>query len=152
MGDILKLLKEPCQERDVREALMNSHALSADVNAAMDPDFKEVHEKMNAAKLGHGVCMTKFTGSRGKSGSSDAGAELVGMVRRLFNKNKVVWQTGELGKIDQGGGGTLAKFLAEKGIQILDCGPGLLSMHAPMEISSKADLFMTFKGFRCFYE
>ncbi len=152
VSNLLYLHKEPSQERAVRETFIRSRALSADVNAAMDPDFKEVHEKMNAAKLGHGVCITKFTGARGKSGSSDANAEFVGMVRQLFNKNKVVWQTGELGKIDQGGGGTLAKFLAEKGIQILDCGPGLLSMHAPMEISSKADLFMTIKGFQCFYE
>ena len=151
VSDLVRLTRGAVDEQTVRRALINTRALSGDVNAAMDPDFKEVHEQMNAAKIGHGVCMTKFTGARGKSGSSDASAEFVGEIRTLFDKNNIVWQTGELGKIDQGGGGTLAKFLAQRGMEILDCGPAVLSMHAPFEISSKADIYMTFKGFHAFY-
>jgi len=151
ISDLLLLTMGSFDDRTLRKTMINTWALSADVNAAMDPDFKEVHEKMNAAKIGHGICMTKFTGSRGKSGSSDASAEFVGQVRNLFDKNKIVWQTGELGKIDQGGGGTIAKFLAEKGMEILDCGPAILSMHSPFEISSKSDIYMTFRGYHAFY-
>ena len=138
-------------ERFLKKIMLNSSALSADVNAAIDPDFKDVHEKMNAARIGHGICITKFTGSRGKSGSSDASAEFVGRIRKLFNDNHVVWQTGELGKTDQGGGGTIAKFLAEYGMDVVDCGPAVLSMHSPFEIASKADVYMTFKGYKNFY-
>ncbi len=138
-------------ERLLKKIMLNSSALSADVNAAIDPDFKDVHEKMNAARIGHGICITKFTGSRGKSGSSDASAEFVGRIRKLFNENHVVWQTGELGKTDQGGGGTIAKFLAEYGMDVVDCGPAVLSMHSPFEIAGKADVYMTFKGYKNFY-
>jgi len=138
-------------ERRLRKTIINSKALSADVNAAIDPDFKDVYEKMNAAILGHGICITKFTGSRGKSGSSDASAEFLGKIRKIFNNSHVVWQTGELGKIDQGGGGTIAKFFAKLGMDIVDCGPAVLSMHSPFEISSKADVYMTFKGYHSFY-
>jgi aspartyl aminopeptidase len=152
VSDLFYLQQGTHDERQLRKILHNAKALSADVNAAMDPDFKEVHESMNAARLGHGVCITKFTGARGKAGSSDAGAEFVGLVRRCFNENKVVWQTGELGKIDEGGGGTIAKFLAHTGMDVLDCGPALLSMHAPFEISSKADFFMTFRAYKSFFE
>ena len=152
VSDLFYLRNKRHDERRLRKVLQNAKALSADVNAAMDPDFKEVHETMNAARLGHGVCITKFTGARGKSGSSDAGAEFVGLVRRCFNENKVVWQTGELGKIDEGGGGTIAKFLARTGMDVLDCGPALLSMHAPFEISSKSDFFMTFLAYKSFFE
>ena len=151
ISDLILLTTGKVDSQTLRRAIINTSALSGDVNAAMDPDFKEVHEKMNAAKIGHGVCITKFTGARGKSGSSDASAEFVGKIKTLFDKNNIVWQTGELGKIDQGGGGTLAKFLAMKGMDILDCGPAVLSMHSPFEISSKADLYMTYKGFHAFY-
>lgn len=151
ISDLIRLTTGTVNEQTVRRAVINTRALSGDVNAAMDPDFKEVHERMNAAKIGHGVCMTKFTGSRGKSGSSDASAEFVGEIRALFDKNNIVWQTGELGKIDQGGGGTLAKFLAQRGMEILDCGPAVLSMHSPFEIASKADIYMTFKGYHAFF-
>jgi len=151
ISDLLQLTcKEPCH-KNLRTVIINSQALSADVNAAMDPNFKDVHEKTNAAKLGHGVCITKFTGARGKSGSSDASAEFTGLVRKLFNDNKVVWQTGELGKIDEGGGGTIAKYLANLGMDIIDCGPSVLSMHSPFEVSSKTDVYMTFKAFKTFY-
>lgn len=149
--DLLFINKEDTDYRTLRKALVQSQCLSADVNAAMDPNFKEVHEKLNAAILGAGVCITKYTGSRGKSGASDANAEFINKIVSKFNKNKIIWQTGELGKIDEGGGGTLGKFLAETGMEVLDCGPALLSMHSPLEISSKADIFMTYKGYKAFF-
>lgn len=151
MSDLLFISSQKSDSRTLRKALIRSCCLSADVNAAMDPDFKDVHEEMNAAKLGFGICMTKFTGVGGKSGSSDASAEFVGKIRQIFDRNKIVWQTGELGKVDQGGGGTVAKFLAKSGMNVLDCGPCLLSMHSPFEISSKADVYMTFCGYKAFY-
>ncbi|MBT3387700.1 MAG: aminopeptidase, partial [Desulfobacula sp.] len=151
MSDLLFISGQKTDNRSLRKAMINSSCLSADVNAAMDPDYKEVHEAMNAAKLGFGLCMTKFTGVGGKSGSSDASAEFVGKIRQIFNKNKIVWQTGELGKIDQGGGGTVAKFLAKSGMNVLDCGPAILSMHSPFEVSSKADVYMTYLGYKAFY-
>jgi aspartyl aminopeptidase len=151
---ILELLfvnSEKADYRTMRKSILNSQCLSADVNAAIDPDFKEVHEKMNAAKLGAGVCITKYTGSRGKAGASDANAEFLNKIIQTFNKNRVIWQTGELGKIDEGGGGTLGKFLAKSGMEVLDCGPALLSMHSPFEISSKADIYMTYIGYKSFF-
>jgi len=125
--------------------------LSADVNGGLDPDYQDVHDKRNAAKLGYGICITKFTGSRGKSGANDANAEYVGWLRNVFNKNSVVWQTGELGKVDEGGGGTIAKFLASYGMDVVDCGPAILSMHAPFELSSKADVFAAYKAYLAFF-
>ncbi|MCP4673679.1 MAG: aminopeptidase, partial [Desulfobacula sp.] len=151
ISDLLFLNGEETDNRTLRKTLINSSCLSADVNAAMDPDYKNVHEELNAAKLGFGICMTKFTGSAGKSGSSDASAEFVGKIRQIFNNNKIVWQTGELGKIDEGGGGTIAKFIARYGMDVLDCGPAILSMHSPFEISSKADVYMTYLGYKAFY-
>lgn len=152
VSELLFLKGEDTSERTLRGALMKSDALSGDVNAAIEPDYKDVHEKMNAAKIGYGVCLTKFTGSRGKSGSSDASAEFLSKIRTIFNKNKIIWQTGELGKIDEGGGGTIAKFLAAYGMNVLDCGPALLSMHSPFEISSKADVYMAYKAYLAFFK
>ncbi|QTA89215.1 aminopeptidase [Desulfonema magnum] len=151
VSDLLVKAGSDASERSLRKTLINSMALSADVNGALDPDFQEVHEKRNAARLGYGVCITKFTGSGGKSGSSDASAEYMGVIRKIFNKSNVVWQTGELGKIDQGGGGTIAKYLAVYGMEIVDCGPALIGMHSPLEIASKADLYMTFKANKAFF-
>lgn len=150
VADIFRQTGTPLDDQSLKLALMNSHAISADVNGALDPDYQDVHEKRNAAKLGYGVCVTKFTGSGGKYASSDANAEYVGMIRRLFNKNNIVWQTGEIGKVDEGGGGTVAKFLASCGMEIIDCGTPLLSMHSPFEISSKADAYMTYKAYKVF--
>ncbi len=152
ISDLLNKENIDFSERALRKTLINSTMLSGDVNAAIEPDFQDVHEKSNAARIGHGICITKFTGSGGKSGSSDASAEFVGKIRNIFNKNKIIWQTGELGKIDQGGGGTIAKHLAAYGMNIIDCGPALLSMHAPFEISSKADVFITYKAYKAFYQ
>lgn len=152
VSDLLHLTSQPTDARTLRKTLVRTAALSADVNGALDPDYQEVHEKRNAARLGYGVCMTKFTGSGGKSGSSDASAEYVGRVRRIFNRAGIVWQTGELGRVDQGGGGTIAKFLAEYGMDIVDCGPSLLAMHSPFEISSKGDVFMTYRAYQAFFK
>ncbi len=151
VSDLLEMTNQRASGKELRSCLMKSKALSADVNGALDPDYQEVHEKRNAARLGYGVCITKFTGSRGKFGSSDASAEYLGQIRRVFNEDKVVWQTGELGKVDEGGGGTIAKFLAIYGMDVLDCGTPLLSMHSPFEIASKADIYMTFKAYRSFF-
>ena len=151
VSDLLEMDGTPSTERTLRKVLLNSMMLSGDVNAGIEPDYADVHEKRNAARIGYGVCVTKFTGTGGKSGSSDASAEYMGRIRSIFNSHDIVWQTGELGKVDQGGGGTIAKFLAVYGMDIIDCGPALLSMHSPFEISSKADIYMTFKAYRAFY-
>lgn len=134
----------------LKEILANTKALSADVDAGLDPNYPEVHEKQNAGKIGYGVCMEKFTGSGGKSAASEASAEYVGEIRRLFNAHNVAWQMTELGKVDEGGGGTVAKFLAIYGMDIIDCGPPILSMHSPFEISSKADLYQAYKAYKVF--
>ncbi len=136
----------------IDECLFNSLAISGDVTGAFDPDWKEVFEARNSAKLGYGVSMEKYGGSRGKSGSSDANAEYVSKLRKLFNENDVVWQTGELGKVDEGGGGTVAKFLAAYGMDIVDIGTPVLAMHSPMECCSKLDIYMTYKAYRLFLE
>ncbi len=134
------------------KALENSKLLSSDVNAGIDPEWKGVFEPMNAAKMGYGVCLTKFTGSGGKGGSNEAHAEFVADIRKAFNKDKVLWQTTELGKVDQGGGGTIAKYLAKYGMDVIDCGTALLSMHSPFEVASKADIYHTYKAYKAFYK
>jgi aspartyl aminopeptidase len=130
----------------------NSFCLSADVCNGFDPNFPEVSEKNNSAKLNHGMGIMKFTGHGGKSGSSDASAEVVAEIRRIFADNGVAWQMTELGKVDQGGGGTVAKYMANRGIATIDAGVPVLSMHAPWEIVSKIDCYMTYKGIRAVFE
>ena len=127
-----------------------SKCLSADVNAAYDPNFADVYEKRNSAMISCGTCLSKYTGSRGKSGTSDASAEFVGFVRRLFNENGVIWQTSELGKVDAGGGGTVAMYIANHNIETVDLGVPVISMHAPYEVVSKADVYSTYKAFCAF--
>lgn len=127
-----------------------SKCLSADVNAGYDPNFKDVCEPLNSTFLSCGAGLTKFTGSRGKGGSNDASAEFVGEIRRLFNENGVVWQTGELGKVDVGGGGTVAKFIAKMNIDTVDIGVPVISMHSPYEVISKADLYEAYLAFKAF--
>ena len=129
-----------------------SKCLSADVNAGYDPNFRDVCEPLNTAYLSHGAGLTKFTGARGKSGSSDASAEFVGEIRRLFNENGVIWQTGELGKVDVGGGGTVAKFIAKMNIDTVDIGVPVISMHAPYEVISKADIYEAYLAFKAFIQ
>lgn len=139
-----------CFGTNGRTVLSASECLSADVNAAFDPTFPEVNEKNNCAYINNGVCVTKYTGARGKSGTSDASAEFVGRVRNLLDKKGVVWQTGELGKVDGGGGGTVAAYIANLNVDTIDVGVPVLSMHAPYEIVSKIDVYMAYKAFSVF--
>ncbi len=136
----------------LREALSNSTCLSADVGVALDPNYADVTEKRNTAILNGGVLMTKYTGSRGKGGASDASAELVAKIRRIFNENQVEWQIGELGKVDMGGGGTIAQYVANLDMDVIDVGVPLLSMHSPFEVAGKLDIYMAYKGYREFYQ
>ena len=128
----------------------NSKCLSADVSAAFDPNFADAFEKRNTPLLSAGVVLTKFTGSRGKSGTNDASAEYIGWLRRIMEEDGVVWQAGELGKVDCGGGGTVAKFLAEHNIETVDLGVPVISMHAPCEVISKVDLYEAYRAFCAF--
>ncbi|MBE3587875.1 MAG: aminopeptidase [Thermoanaerobacteraceae bacterium] len=137
-------------ELSLRRILARSRALSADVNAGLDPNYPEVMDKLNAARLGYGVVLTRYTGSGGKKGASDAHAEFMGYVRRLFNQQGVVWQSGLLGKVDQGGGGTIAYLLAQHGMDVVDCGVALLGMHSPFEVAHKGDIYMAYRGYRAF--
>lgn len=132
--------------------LSHSECLSADVNAAFDPTFPSGFEKKNSAFINYGVCVTKFTGARGKSGTSDASAEFVGRVRSLLNQNGVIWQTGELGKVDAGGGGTVAAFIANLNVDTIDVGVPVLSMHAPYETVAKTDVYNAYRAFKVFIE
>lgn len=133
-----------------RDVLSSSECLSADVNAAFDPTFAEVNERNNCAYVNKGVCITKYTGARGKSGTSDASAEFAGRIRRLMDSKNVIWQTGELGKVDAGGGGTVAAYIANLNVDTIDMGVPVLSMHAPYEVISKLDLYMAYKAFATF--
>ena len=146
------LINEIAASAGASSAAVRAHSmcLSADVNAAYDPNFPDVLEKMNANYLSHGAGVTKFTGSRGKSGSSEADAEFVGYLRKIFDENGVIWQTGELGKVDVGGGGTVAKYIANMNIDTIDIGVAVASMHAPFEVVSKADVYETYLAFKAF--
>ena len=135
-----------------RQVISASECLSADVNAAFDPTFPDVLEIRNASKINYGVCVTKFTGSRGKAGTSDASAEFVARIRNLLDSKNVIWQTGELGKVDLGGGGTVAQYIANLNIDVIDVGVPVLSMHAPFEVTSKIDTYMAYKAFKVFIE
>ena len=134
----------------LRRCLSNSKMLSSDVNAAFDPMFPEVFEKKNTSFLGRGLVFTKFTGSRGKGSSSDANPEYIAKLRKVMDDNDVRFQTAELGKVDVGGGGTIAWIMANYGMEVIDSGLAILCMHAPMEISSKADIYEAVKGYKAF--
>ena len=136
----------------VRVCLENSFCLSADVTAAFDPNFAEVFEKRNAAYLNYGIGLCKYTGARGKSGASDASAETVAYVRRVLDEADVLWHISELGKVDAGGGGTVAMYMANRNIATLDAGVPVLSMHAPFETVAKLDCYMTYKACKAIYE
>jgi len=136
----------------LRKILRKSKVLSADVNAAINPLFSEVYEKQNSPKMGCGITVTKFTGARGKGGANDANAEYVAEIRALFNQNDVNWQIGEIGKVDEGGGGTIAKFMAEYGCEVIDCGPPVHGMHSPFELASKGDIYSSYQAYKIFFE
>ncbi len=131
---------------DGRDVLNKSECLSADVNAGFDPTFPSVHDKYNCCTLNCGAVITKYTGARGKSGTSDASAEFMGKIRRILDSANVSWQIGELGKVDEGGGGTVAKYIANLGVDVVDLGVPVLSMHAPWEIVAKADVYSTYRA------
>ncbi|MGE4284145.1 MAG: aminopeptidase [Clostridia bacterium] len=151
LAEMCQLSSDVYNDILLRKTLQNSKCLSADVSAAVDPNYEGVQDKRNAPYINKGIVITKYTGSRGKSESSDANAEFVGQIRSLFNRNNIVWQTGELGKVDQGGGGTIAQFVANLGVDVIDCGVALLSMHAPLEIAGKLDVHMAYKAYHSFY-
>ena len=146
------LIAEICRQfgANVAQVRAASRCLSADVAAAFDPSFPEVYETRNTAFINRGVTVCKYTGGGGKSGTSDATGEFVGWVRKLFDENKITWQLAELGKIDQGGGGTVAVYIAKKNIDTIDVGVPVLSMHAPYEAIATADLYMTHLAFSAF--
>ena len=143
-------LTDDYSDLKVRRAMENSMMLSSDVSAAFDPNFASAFEKKNSAYLGRGLVFNKFTGARGKSGSNDANPEYIALLRDVLDKNNVSFQTAELGKVDQGGGGTIAYILANCGMQVIDSGVAVLNMHAPWEITSKADIFEAFRGYVAF--
>ena len=147
-------MQDLCESQGValRVCYENAFCLSADVTAAYDPNFAEVYEKRNSALVNYGMGLCKYTGARGKSGASDASAELVAYVRATLDNAGVVWQMAELGKVDAGGGGTVACYMANRDIDTLDAGVPVLSMHAPFETVSKLDCYMTYKGMKAIYE
>lgn len=143
---------EDYSDLKVRRTLTNSKMLSSDVSAAFDPMYESVFEKKNAAYFGKGIVFNKYTGSRGKSGSNDANAEYIAYLRRVLEKHSVTFQTAELGRVDVGGGGTIAYILANYGMNVIDSGVAVLSMHAPWEVTSKADVYEAYRGYRAFLE
>lgn len=151
MADLINKIKGDYNELYLKKTLWSSKALSADVNDGINPMFKEVHDSLNAAKLGYGIVLTKYTGSGGKYSSNDADAEFVHEIRSLFNKEGISWQIGMLGKVDEGGGGTVAKYLAHFGIKTIDAGPALLAMHSPFELASKLDIYETYRAYKVFF-
>jgi aspartyl aminopeptidase len=150
--ELLRAAGQEARATETMRALHRSKAISADVGTGLDPDWQEVHDKRNAARVGCGIVLKKYTGSRGKTAASDASAEYIGEVRRMLNKAGVAWQTAEMGKVDEGGGGTIAKFIAMSGAEVLDAGPPVLAMHSPFEIMHVADVFSAYKAFRTFLE
>ena len=149
MREVLNLLG--CySEINLSRCFRNSKMLSSDVNSAYDPLYADVFNSDNSSKFGHGLVFCKFTGARGKSGSNDANAEYLAELRRIMDKHNVVYQSAELGKVDVGGGGTIAYILSLYGMQVVDSGLPVLSMHAPWEAISKADLFEAYKGYKAF--
>ena len=139
-----------CEGERVRDVLRASLCLSADVNAAFDPTFSDVYEKQNASYLNHGPVFTKYTGSRGKSGSNDASAETMQKIIQYMDEADIMWQIGELGKVDEGGGGTIAQFMGDMDVDTVDLGVPVLCMHAPFEVTSKLDVYYTYKAFKAF--
>lgn len=151
LGQIISL-KDSNPMLKARLALQGSRVLSADVTSALDPTFPEVHDINNVCLLGCGISISKYVGSGGKGGTNDANGEYLAELRKIFEDEGVVWQTGELGRIDLGGGGTIGHILAKYGARVVDCGTPMLSMHAPYELVSKADAYMTYRAYKAFYQ
>lgn len=141
-----------CSVTDYNKVIRNSACMSSDVGAAVDPNYESVSEKNNASFAGYGVALMKYTGARGKYDSSDANAEFVYQISKIMDDNNVIWQTGELGKVDQGGGGTIAQYVANLNMDVIDCGVPVLSMHSPFEVTAKSDVYMAYRAYKAFYK
>ncbi len=152
VGTIIEKIRGSCHGNALRQTMQRSVCISADVNAGLNPMYKSVHDEKNAALLSHGVVITKYTGSGGKYSANDADAELMGKIRNLFNENDIYWQYGGIGKIDEGGGGTIAKYLASYNTSVVDCGVPVIGMHSPYELISKADLYYAYRAYKVFFE
>ncbi len=150
VAELINLTENEYSEIILNRCMANSFMLSSDVNAGFDPTYADKFEKKNASYLGNGMALIKFTGARGKSGSNDANAEYIAKLRNILDKDGVIYQTAELGKVDAGGGGTIAYIMALYGMNVIDCGIAVLNMHAPWEAISKADLYETYLGYKCF--
>jgi aspartyl aminopeptidase len=144
------IIKQIDPNVDIDEVMLKSKVISADVNAAVTPNYTDVFELKNSSILGYGVVMAKFSGHGGKYSGNDASAEYVAEIRNILNKNKIPWQTAELGKVDKGGGGTVAKYFSRLGMEVLDLGPSVMSMHSPYEITSKVDIYSTYLAYKVF--
>jgi aspartyl aminopeptidase len=152
IAELIEKTTGKCSVTDINRTVENSACMSSDVSAAVDPNFLNVSEAKNSSFAGHGVAIMKYTGARGKSESSDANAEFVYEIGKLMDDNGVVWQTGELGKVDQGGGGTIAQYVANLNMDVIDCGVPVLSMHAPFEVTAKSDVYMAYRAYKAFYK
>jgi aspartyl aminopeptidase len=147
---IRSIIKNLDPKADVDDVMLKSKVVSADVNAAVTPNYTEVFELKNASSLGKGIVMSKFTGHGGKYSANDASAEFVGEIRNMLNKEKIPWQTAELGRVDKGGGGTVAKFFSRLGMEVVDLGPAVMSMHSPFEVTSKVDVYSSYLAYKAF--
>ena len=150
VAELLNAQEGNYNELQLRHALENSYMLSSDVSAAFDPNYPGVNEAKNAAYFGKGISFNKFTGSGGKSGSSDAPAEYIAKIREIMDRNEVMFQFSELGRVDQGGGGTIAYILANKNMDVLDAGIPVQNMHAPYETASKGDIYEAYRAYKAF--
>ncbi len=152
VAEIAEKLTGSCTMTDFNKIISHSACMSSDVGAAVDPNYESVSEKKNAAFAGCGMVLVKYTGARGKSGSSDASAEFVYRIGKILDDDGVIWQTSELGKVDQGGGGTIAQYVANLNIDVIDCGVPVLSMHSPFEVTAKSDVYMAYRSYVAFYK
>lgn len=152
IAELTEKLTGSCSVTALNRVIENSACMSSDVSAAVDPNFQSVSEPNNASYAGGGVAIMKYTGARGKSESSDANAEFVHEIGGLMDADGVIWQTGELGKVDQGGGGTIAQYVANLNMDVIDCGVPVLSMHAPFEVVAKSDVYMAYRAYKAFYK
>jgi len=150
LAELIHAVSPKTSDITLRRAMENSRMLSADVSVCKDPNFPEVNSPNNTARMNYGLVISKYTGSRGKVAASEGSAEFMAELRQIFHTADVLWQVGELGKVDLGGGGTISKFLARYGMDVMDCGPAVLSMHGPWEVISKLDLYMAYKGYKAF--
>ncbi len=151
VAELIKKLKGSCDMVSYNRTISASSCLSSDVGAAFDPNYPSVSEKNNQAFAGGGLVLMKYTGARGKSGASDASAEFVSEITSILDNNGVIWQTSELGKVDQGGGGTIAMYVANLNMDVIDCGVPVLSMHSPFEVTAKGDIYMAYKAYKAYY-